>query len=98
MYTILNLLCIIGAALYLLQAYSHIKNVGRKMYFLSLSGFPAKAIFLISCILMLLTFILRLLCMDEIEDVIWIITVPLTSLMFLFYLRYYHLHDVNINK
>uniref|UniRef100_A0A0K0FHM7 ANK_REP_REGION domain-containing protein n=1 Tax=Strongyloides venezuelensis TaxID=75913 RepID=A0A0K0FHM7_STRVS len=87
MYTILNLLCTIGAALYLLQAYSHIKNVGRKMYFLSLSGFPAKAIFLISCILMLLTFILRLLCMDEIEDVIWIITVPLTSLMFLFYLR-----------
>ncbi|CEF70898.1 Nanchung [Strongyloides ratti] len=86
-YTILNILSTVGAGLYLLQAYSHIRNIGRKMYFLSLSGFPAKAIFLISCILMLLTFVFRILCMHEVEDVIWIINVLLTSLMFLFYLR-----------
>uniref|UniRef100_A0A0N4ZE83 ANK_REP_REGION domain-containing protein n=1 Tax=Parastrongyloides trichosuri TaxID=131310 RepID=A0A0N4ZE83_PARTI len=86
-HTILSIVSTIGAAFYLLQAYSHIKNVGRRMYFLSLSGFPAKAIFLISCILMQFTFIFRLFCMHEVEDVLWIITVLLTSLMFLFYLR-----------
>lgn len=92
----------IGAALYLLQMRAHIRNVGKTLYFLSLvsyhvltfynkidfkSGFPAKSIFLVSCVLMLLGFCMRLFCLDEVEDILWIITVLLTALKFLYFCR-----------
>uniref|UniRef100_A0AC35U522 ANK_REP_REGION domain-containing protein n=1 Tax=Rhabditophanes sp. KR3021 TaxID=114890 RepID=A0AC35U522_9BILA len=86
-YLTLNILATFGAFLYLMQMLSHIRNVGRKMYFLSLSGFPAKAIFLVSCCMMMVNFIFRLLCMDKVEDVVWVITVLLTPVKFLFYCR-----------
>uniref|UniRef100_A0AC34GPH0 Ion transport domain-containing protein n=1 Tax=Panagrolaimus sp. ES5 TaxID=591445 RepID=A0AC34GPH0_9BILA len=86
-YTILNLMVVICATLYLLQMRSHIRNVGKALYFLSLSGFPAKSIFLVSCALMLIGFIMRLFCLDEVEDIIWIITVLLTALKFLYFCR-----------
>uniref|UniRef100_A0A7E4V2A9 Ion_trans domain-containing protein n=1 Tax=Panagrellus redivivus TaxID=6233 RepID=A0A7E4V2A9_PANRE len=86
-YAVLNFVVVICAALYLLQMYNHIRNVGRAMYFLSLSGFPAKAIFLVSCGLMLVGFVLRILCLDDVEDMIWIVTVLLTALKFLFFCR-----------
>ncbi|CAB3406138.1 unnamed protein product [Caenorhabditis bovis] len=86
-YHILHAMCVTGAALYLLQAILHIRNVGSSLYFLSLSGFPAKAIFLVSCILMLLSFWLRVFCFDEAEDIVWVVIVLLTSLKFLFFCR-----------
>ncbi|KAE9550100.1 hypothetical protein FO519_006692 [Halicephalobus sp. NKZ332] len=86
-YIILNVAVVICAALYLLQMRTHIKNVGKTMYFLSLSGFPAKAIFLVSCALMIFGFILRLFCQDQLEDIIWILIVLLTAIKFLFYCR-----------
>ncbi|KAI6188024.1 Ion-trans domain-containing protein [Aphelenchoides besseyi] len=56
LYIILNVLVVIGAVLYLLQMYFHIRNVGRTMYFLSLRGFPAKSVFLVSCCLVIFTY------------------------------------------
>ncbi|GMR47654.1 hypothetical protein PMAYCL1PPCAC_17849, partial [Pristionchus mayeri] len=86
-YHILNVVSTIGAALYIYQLHSHIRNVGWNMYFLSLSGFPAKVIFLISCFLTVFNFSLRLFCFDEIEDIVWIIIVQLTAIKFLFFCR-----------
>ncbi|KHN82690.1 Transient receptor potential cation channel subfamily V member 5 [Toxocara canis] len=51
------------------------------------SGFPAKAIFLVSCVLLLTTFLTRLLCLDAIEDTLWVLIVLLTSVKFLFFCR-----------
>lgn len=79
---------VLGAALYLVQTWLHIRNVGRKMYFLGMSGFPAKTVFLISCCLMLVGFVLRLLCLDEAEDIAWVMTVLLTAVKFLFFCRF----------
>ncbi|KAI6201301.1 Nanchung [Aphelenchoides besseyi] len=87
LYIILNVLVVIGAVLYLLQMYFHIRNVGRTMYFLSLRGFPAKSVFLVSCCLVIFTFVLRLFCMDKFEDIIWEITILLTAVNFLFFFR-----------
>ncbi|GMS95405.1 hypothetical protein PENTCL1PPCAC_17580, partial [Pristionchus entomophagus] len=86
-YHILNIVSTIGAALYIYQLHSHVRNVGWNMYFLSLSGFPAKVIFLISCFLTVFNFTLRLFCFDEIEDIVWIIIVQLTAIKFLFFCR-----------
>ncbi|EFO93876.1 CRE-OCR-4 protein [Caenorhabditis remanei] len=86
-YHLLHLICVTGATLYLVQALLHIKNVGYHLYVLGLSGFPAKAIFLFSCILMVITFFLRIFCLDEAEDIVWIVIVLLTSLKFLFFCR-----------
>ncbi|KAI6177064.1 Nanchung [Aphelenchoides bicaudatus] len=86
-YAILNVLVVIGAALYLLQMFFHIKNVGKTMYFLSLSGFPAKSVFLVSCCMVIFTFLLRLLCMDKFEDIVWAICILLTAVKFLFFCR-----------
>ncbi|VDM40796.1 unnamed protein product [Toxocara canis] len=86
-YMLLYLVAVTGASLYLLQMVAHIRNVGRTMYFLSLSGFPAKAIFLVSCVLLLTTFLTRLLCLDAIEDTLWVLIVLLTSVKFLFFCR-----------
>uniref|UniRef100_A0A8R1DRC5 Ion_trans domain-containing protein n=1 Tax=Caenorhabditis japonica TaxID=281687 RepID=A0A8R1DRC5_CAEJA len=83
LYHILHLICVTGAALYLVQALLHIKNVGYHLYVLGLSGFPAKAIFLFSCILMVSTFFMRVFCLDETEDIVWVVIVLLTSLKFL---------------
>ncbi|CAI4222328.1 unnamed protein product [Auanema sp. JU1783] len=86
-YHILNICTVVGASLYLFQMHSHIRNVGRNMYFLSLSGFPAKAIFLISCVLLISSFIMRLFCFDEMEDIVMSITILLTAVKFLFFAR-----------
>ncbi|KAH7701990.1 CRE-OCR-4 protein [Aphelenchoides avenae] len=72
LYAVLNCVLFTCAVMYLLQMRAHIKNVGRKMYFLSLSGFPAKAIFLVSCFLVVFSFALRIFCLDKFEDVIWV--------------------------
>jgi len=54
---------------------------------MSLSGFPAKSIFLFSCVLVIFGFVLRVVCWDSFEDIIWEITVLLTAVKFLFYCR-----------
>ncbi|VDK44106.1 unnamed protein product [Anisakis simplex] len=51
------------------------------------SGFPAKAIFLTSCTLIWVAFCTRLLCLDAIEDKLWVLIVLLTAIKFLFYCR-----------
>uniref|UniRef100_A0A1I7Z815 ANK_REP_REGION domain-containing protein n=1 Tax=Steinernema glaseri TaxID=37863 RepID=A0A1I7Z815_9BILA len=86
-YTALSMLAVIGACSYLIQMFLHIHNVGRKMYLLSLSGFPGKAIFLVSCALVLLAFLLRLSCLDEPEDIVWMVVVLLTAAKCLFFCR-----------
>ncbi|KAK0396408.1 hypothetical protein QR680_001707 [Steinernema hermaphroditum] len=86
-YTVLSLLAMAGACLYLIQMVRHLRNVGRKMFLLSLSGFPAKAIFLVSCALVLLAFVLRASCLDEAEDIAWMVVVLLTAVKFLYFCR-----------
>ncbi|CAD5222224.1 unnamed protein product [Bursaphelenchus xylophilus] len=87
LYYALNLVVLLGALYYLLQMYSHIRNVGQKMYFQSLWGFPAKTTFLISCIFVIFGFFLRIFCWDDFEDIIWEITILLTAVYFLFFFR-----------
>ncbi|KAI1728806.1 ion transport protein domain-containing protein [Ditylenchus destructor] len=86
-YTLLNYVVFVCAIFYLLQMRMHIKNVGKAMYFLSLSGFPAKAIFLVSCVLVIVSFVLRTFCWNNLEDIVWEITILLTAIKFLFYCR-----------
>uniref|UniRef100_A0A914XNB4 Ion transport domain-containing protein n=2 Tax=Plectus sambesii TaxID=2011161 RepID=A0A914XNB4_9BILA len=87
MQAFMHLLVLLGALGYLLQMSFDIKNVGKRLYFLSLSGFPAKAIFLVSCVLVVFATALRLACLDYLEDVTWIIFVLLTAVKFLFFCR-----------
>ncbi|TMS36062.1 hypothetical protein L596_003324 [Steinernema carpocapsae] len=86
-YTVLSLCVVFGACSYLIQMILHIQNVGRKMYLLSLSGFPAKVVFLVSCALVMITFLMRLCCFDEPEDILWMVVVLLTAVKFLFFCR-----------
>lgn len=88
MHSLLHCVVFVSALLYLKQAYLHLRNVGRRMYALSLSVFPELHCFLFSCFLIVFGFLLEAICCwHSIGDIIWVLAVLLSALKFLFYCR-----------
>ncbi|KAG5878666.1 hypothetical protein JTB14_015599 [Gonioctena quinquepunctata] len=77
----------IGAFLYLAAAVREARFLGGRMFFENLKTSPSRVMFLFSCILMLLIPLLRLACLEEIEDTVAVMVMLTTAPYFLFFCR-----------
>ncbi|XP_074641363.1 transient receptor potential cation channel subfamily V member 5-like [Tubulanus polymorphus] len=84
---VLELMTIIGATCYLYFAAYEIHQQKLKIFFQTLSAAPMKALFLFSCILVLLMVPGRAACMPMYEDVMGIMAILCTAPYFLFFCR-----------
>uniref|UniRef100_A0AAR5NZ08 Ion transport domain-containing protein n=2 Tax=Dendroctonus ponderosae TaxID=77166 RepID=A0AAR5NZ08_DENPD len=77
-----------GAFLYLAAAVREARFLGLRMFFENLMTAPSRVMFLFSCILVFGVIpSLRLVCMDEVEDIIAVVVMLTTAPYFLFFCR-----------
>ncbi|XP_061164690.1 transient receptor potential cation channel subfamily V member 5-like isoform X6 [Saccostrea echinata] len=83
----LEILVLIGALWYIFIAMKEIYHQGFRVFFTTLKGAPAKAMFLLSDILVVLMLPGRALCQHEYEDIIAVFAILFTAPYFLFFCR-----------
>lgn len=83
----LELLSVIGAGIYLVLAAKEVYHQGLKLFLITLRGAPAKAMFLTSCVLVLMMIPGRITCNYDYEDIIAIMAILCTAPYFLFFCR-----------
>ncbi|XP_062582287.1 transient receptor potential cation channel subfamily V member 5-like isoform X4 [Saccostrea cucullata] len=83
----LEILVLIGAIWYIFIAMKEIFHQGFRVFFTTLKGAPAKAMFLLSDVLVVLMLPGRALCQHEYEDIIAVFAILFTAPYFLFFCR-----------
>ncbi|XP_056012638.1 transient receptor potential cation channel subfamily V member 5-like isoform X6 [Ostrea edulis] len=83
----LEILLLIGAVWYIFIAMKEIYHQGFRVFFITLKGAPAKALFLLSDVLVVLMLPGRALCQHEYEDIIVVFAILFTAPYFLFFCR-----------
>ncbi|XP_017777075.1 PREDICTED: transient receptor potential cation channel subfamily V member 5 [Nicrophorus vespilloides] len=78
---------LLGSLIYLAAGFREARFLGGRMFFENLMTAPSRVMFLFSCILMLIVPVLRMFCLDEIEDVVAIVIMLTTAPYFLFFCR-----------
>ena len=82
-----EILMVLGSVAYLLGALRECNFLGASMFFENLATAPSRVMFLFSCVLVLNMVALRLLCLDEFEDLVAIVVMLTTAPYFLFFCR-----------
>ncbi|XP_052720179.1 transient receptor potential cation channel subfamily V member 5-like isoform X10 [Crassostrea angulata] len=83
----LEIMVLIGAVWYIFIAMKEIYHQGFRVFFITLKGAPAKAMFLLSDVLVVLMLPGRALCQHEYEDIIAVFAILFTAPYFLFFCR-----------
>lgn len=83
----LEILVLIGAVWYIFIAMKEVYHQGFRVFFITLKGAPAKAMFLLSDVLVVLMLPGRALCQHEYEDIIAVFAILFTAPYFLFFCR-----------
>ncbi|CAL1545613.1 unnamed protein product [Lymnaea stagnalis] len=84
---VLEVIVLISAIIYIFLAMKEIYHQGFKVFFSTLTGAPAKTLFLMSCIFVIIMLPGRAACAHQFEDVIGVLAVLCTSPYFLFFCR-----------
>ncbi|XP_059151469.1 transient receptor potential cation channel subfamily V member 5-like [Physella acuta] len=84
---VLEVVVLISAVIYIFLALKEIYHQGFKVFFSTLTGAPAKTLFLMSCIFVVLMLPGRATCAHQFEDVVGVLAVLCTSPYFLFFCR-----------
>ncbi|XP_022322068.1 transient receptor potential cation channel subfamily V member 5-like isoform X8 [Crassostrea virginica] len=83
----LEVLVLIGSVWYIFIAMKEIYHQGFRVFFITLKGAPAKAMFLLADVLVVLMLPGRALCQHEYEDIIAVFAILFTAPYFLFFCR-----------
>lgn len=84
---IADLAMMVGAFLYLLDAFKESKRLGLVLFFETWASVPGRVMFIFSCFLILLSLPFRLTCQPRTEDRIIVVAMFLTPMHFLYFCR-----------
>ncbi|XP_048244960.1 transient receptor potential cation channel subfamily V member 5-like isoform X3 [Haliotis rufescens] len=84
---VLESMVLIGAMVYIFLAMKEIYHQGFRIFFTTLRGAPAKALFLCSCIFVLMMLPGRAFCFHEYEDIMGVLAILCTAPYSLFFCR-----------
>ena len=91
-----ELLTLLGSLAYILQALKELKRLGMDIFLQTWSAVPGRVMFMMSCILIVICFPMRLLCEPRIEDRLIAAAMFLTPMHFLFFCRYVGVQGCNL--
>ncbi|XP_041370435.1 transient receptor potential cation channel subfamily V member 5-like isoform X2 [Gigantopelta aegis] len=83
----LEAVVLFGAVIYIFLAMKEIYHQGFQIFFTTLKGAPAKALFLISCVLVVMMLPGRAFCFHDYEDIVGVLAILCTAPYFLFFCR-----------
>ncbi|GFR68752.1 transient receptor potential cation channel subfamily V member 6 [Elysia marginata] len=84
---VMEVFVLISAMIYIYLAMKEVYHQGFRVFFATLTGAPAKTLFLLSCLLVIAMLPGRATCAHEFEDIIGVLAVLCTAPYFLFFCR-----------
>ncbi|XP_035828047.1 transient receptor potential cation channel subfamily V member 5 isoform X2 [Aplysia californica] len=84
---VMEVIVLISAIIYIFLALKEVYHQGFNIFFSTLTGAPAKTLFLLSCVFVILMLPGRASCNHEFEDIIGVLAILCTSPYFLFFCR-----------